>query len=132
MSKFVRFKMIWSSSFEKIIQAAKFCTKVSTLVKKRRHIFFNFNYFQTNTDLGYLDILAFSGYKFVPIIAALLAGIFSKNHSLFLGIGIYGCAALCCFLVKSLKIRVQSNASAAHGQYQQGDTRRNIRHKYLF
>jgi len=79
---------------------------------------------QTNTELGYLDIIAFAGYKFVPIIAALTAGIVSQNHALFLGVGVYGCAALCVFLVRSLKIRVQSNASAAHGQYQQGDTRR--------
>lgn len=79
---------------------------------------------QTNTALGYLDIIAFSGYKFVPIIAALLTGIFTKSHALFLGVGIYGCVAFCCFLVKSLKIRVQSSGSAAHGQYQQGDTRR--------
>merc|ERR1712227_261423 len=79
---------------------------------------------QTNAELGYLDIIAFAGYKFVPIIAALTAGIVSQNHALFLGVGVYGCAALCVFLVRSLKIRVQSNASAAHGQYQQGDTRR--------
>jgi hypothetical protein len=82
--------------------------------------------FQTTTDLGYLDILAFSGYKFIPIIATLLVGICTQNHAMFMGVGVYSTAALCCFLIKSLKIRIQSNASAAHGQYQQGDTRRKI------
>ena len=36
ISKFLRFKMIWSSSFEKSIYGAKFCTEVWTLLKKRR------------------------------------------------------------------------------------------------
>ena len=33
ISKFLRFKVIWSSSFEKIIYVVKFCTVVLTLLK---------------------------------------------------------------------------------------------------
>ena len=44
----------------------------------------------------------------------------------FLCVGIYGMASLCYFLINSLKIRVQSASSAAHGQYQPGDRRRNV------
>lgn len=79
---------------------------------------------QAKTDLNYLDILSFSGYKFVPMIFAIGGGIFFHSHAVFLIIGLYGMAALCYFLINSLKIRVQSNASAAHGEYQPGDTRR--------
>jgi len=79
---------------------------------------------QAKTDLNYLDILSFSGYKFVPMIFAIGGGIFFHSHTVFLIIGLYGMAALCYFLINSLKIRVQSNASAAHGEYQPGDTRR--------
>jgi len=79
---------------------------------------------QAKTDLNYLDILSFSGYKFVPMIFAIVGGIFFHSHTVFLIVGLYGMAALCYFLINSLKIRVQSSASAAHGEYQPGDTRR--------
>ena len=84
-------------------------------------------HFQIQSDLGYLDIIAFAGYKFVPIILALTCGLLSNSHAVFLGALIYGSVALCVFLVRSLKVRVQSNAAAAHGQYAAGDTR-----KYVF
>jgi len=79
---------------------------------------------QIQSDLGYLDIIAFAGYKFVPIILALVCGVLSNSHAVFIGALLYGCAALCVFLVRSLKVRVQSNAAAAHGQYAAGDTRK--------
>jgi len=79
---------------------------------------------QAKTDLNYLDIISFSGYKFVPMIFAIGAGIFFQSHTVFLCVGIYGMASLCYFLINSLKIRVQSASSAAHGQYQPGDRRR--------
>ena len=34
--KFLRFKMVWNSSFEKIIYGVKLCAEVWTLLKKRR------------------------------------------------------------------------------------------------
>ena len=37
ISKFLRFKMIWSSSIEKIILGVKFCTRNLDRSKKRRH-----------------------------------------------------------------------------------------------
>ena len=51
-----------------------------------------------------------------------------KNEPMkvFLCVGIYGMASLCYFLINSLKIRVQSASSAAHGQYQPGDRRRKM------
>ncbi|CAG5091460.1 Oidioi.mRNA.OKI2018_I69.PAR.g13058.t1.cds [Oikopleura dioica] len=79
---------------------------------------------QIQSDLGYLDIIAFAGYKFVPIILALTCGLVSNSHAVFLGALIYGSIALCTFLVRSLKVRVQSNSAAAHGQYAAGDTRK--------
>ena len=79
---------------------------------------------QTNTELNYLDVISFSGYKFVAIISALVVGIFTKSYTLFLAVIIYGIVALCYFLVRSLKVRVQSRASPAHGQYQLLDNKR--------
>jgi hypothetical protein len=87
--------------------------------------------FQIQSDLGYLDIIAFAGYKFVPIILALVCGVLSNSHAVFIGALLYGCAALCVFLVRSLKVRVQSNAAAAHGQYAAGDTRKYVLEKRL-
>merc|ERR1739848_238085 len=80
---------------------------------------------QAQTDLTYIDIIAFAGYKFVPMIFSLGSGLLF-GHTVYLLVFLYGCAALCFFLINSLKIRVSqvSAASAAHGQYQPGDTRR--------
>merc|ERR1712062_771960 len=79
---------------------------------------------QAKTDLNYSDIISYSGYKFVPMIFAIGLGIFFQSHTVFLCVGLYGMASLCYFLINSLKVRVQSNSSAAHGEYQPGDTRR--------
>jgi len=73
------------------------------------------------TDLGYLDLLAFCSYKYVGMIASVCAGM------VFLSLGyyailLYSSASLCYFLVKTLRIQILPKSMGDH--LPQGNKRR--------
>lgn len=63
------------------------------------------------TDLGYLDLIAFTGYKYVGMIAALSAGMISPTFGYY-SVLIYTSCALAFFLVRTLRVQVLPKASA--------------------
>jgi len=58
-----------------------------------------------NTQLKYLDIIAFCGYKFVGMTLSLLAGI-AAGLSAYYGVLLWFCGTLVFFLVRTLRIQV--------------------------
>lgn len=65
------------------------------------------------TDLGYLDFLAFCSYKYVGMIACICAGLFFMSIGYYVVL-LYTSIALCYFLVKTLRIQVNPKSMGDH------------------
>lgn len=67
-----------------------------------------FNIFNVRTWYSYLHYIAFCGYKFVPIIAALLLSLLFKNVGYYTAIG-YTTLSLGYYFLKSFHVAIESN-----------------------
>ena len=66
-----------------------------------------FNIFNVKTWYSFMHYIAFCGYKFIPIIGAMLLGIFFKNIGYYSTIG-YATLALGYYLMKSFHVAIES------------------------
>ncbi|CAB3249566.1 unnamed protein product [Arctia plantaginis] len=77
----------------------------------------------TNTNLKTLDLVAYSGYKYIIMIASLLAGLMLSKTGYYCSL-LYSSFALSYFLVKSLRLQLLSGSQAPsqppYGAYGQG------------
>ncbi|XP_064621582.1 protein YIF1B-B-like isoform X2 [Lineus longissimus] len=73
------------------------------------------------TDLKYLDLLAYSGYKYVGMIFTLLAGLIFKTGGYYLVL-LWCSAAIAFFLMRTLRVKIQPHGD--EDGYQRGGKRR--------
>ncbi|XP_074534767.1 protein YIF1B isoform X2 [Halichoeres trimaculatus] len=77
-----------------------------------------------NTDLTTIDLLAFSGYKYVGMIIGVVAGLLFGNLAYHLSL-LWCCAAIVVFMIRTLRLKLLSEA-AAEGRLVRG-TRNQLR-----
>ncbi|KAM6932002.1 protein YIF1B isoform 1-T1 [Lycodopsis pacificus] len=77
-----------------------------------------------NTDLTTIDLLAFSGYKYVGMIIGVVAGLLFGRSAYYLSL-LWCCAAIFFFMIKTLRLKLLSDA-AAEGRLVRG-TRNQLR-----
>ncbi|XP_029373908.1 protein YIF1B isoform X2 [Echeneis naucrates] len=77
-----------------------------------------------NTDLTTIDLLAFSGYKYVGMIVGVVAGLLFGRSAYYLSL-IWCCAAIFVFMIRTLRLKLLSEA-AAEGRLVRG-TRNQLR-----
>ncbi|XP_076002641.1 protein YIF1B isoform X2 [Genypterus blacodes] len=64
-----------------------------------------------NTDLTTIDLLAFSGYKYVGMIVGVVAGLMFGRPAYYLCL-LWCCAAIFVFMIRSLRLKLLSEAAA--------------------
>ncbi|XP_028320556.1 protein YIF1B [Gouania willdenowi] len=64
-----------------------------------------------NTDLTTIDLLAFSGYKYVGMIVGVVAGLLFGRTAYYLSL-LWCCAAIFVFMIRSLRLKLLSEAAA--------------------
>ncbi|XP_053729406.1 protein YIF1B isoform X2 [Synchiropus splendidus] len=64
-----------------------------------------------NTDLTTIDLLAFSGYKYVGMIVGVLAGLLFGRLAYYLSL-LWCCAAIFVFMIRTLRLKLLSEAAA--------------------
>ncbi|XP_058490809.1 protein YIF1B isoform X2 [Solea solea] len=77
-----------------------------------------------NTDLTTIDLLAFSGYKYVGMIVGVVAGLLFGKLAYYLSL-LWCCAAIFVFMIRTLRLKLLSE-SAAEGRLVRG-TRNQLR-----
>lgn len=77
-----------------------------------------------NTDLSTIDLLAFSGYKYVGMIVGIVAGLLFGRAAYYLSL-LWCCAAIFVFMIRTMRLKLLSEA-AAEGRLVQG-TRNQLR-----
>ncbi|XP_034556256.1 protein YIF1B isoform X2 [Notolabrus celidotus] len=77
-----------------------------------------------NTDLTTIDLLAFSGYKYVGMIIGVVAGLLFGRLAYYLSL-LWCCAAIFVFMIRTLRLKLLSEA-AAEGRLVRG-TRNQLR-----
>ncbi|XP_017294588.1 protein YIF1B isoform X1 [Kryptolebias marmoratus] len=64
-----------------------------------------------NTDLTTIDLLAFSGYKYVGMIVGVVAGLLFGRPAYYLAL-LWCCAAIFVFMIRTLRLKLLSEAAA--------------------
>ncbi|XP_029302602.1 protein YIF1B isoform X2 [Cottoperca gobio] len=64
-----------------------------------------------NTDLTTIDLLAFSGYKYVGMIVGVVAGLLFGKPAYYLSL-LWCCAAIFVFMIRTLRLKLLSEAAA--------------------
>ncbi|XP_012712606.1 protein YIF1B isoform X1 [Fundulus heteroclitus] len=64
-----------------------------------------------NTDLTTIDLLAFSGYKYVGMIVGVVAGLLFGKTAYYLSL-LWCCAAIFVFMIRTLRLKLLSEAAA--------------------
>uniref|UniRef100_A0A672Z4D0 Protein YIF1 n=1 Tax=Sphaeramia orbicularis TaxID=375764 RepID=A0A672Z4D0_9TELE len=64
-----------------------------------------------NTDLTTIDLLAFSGYKYVGMIVGVVAGLLFGRPAYYLSL-LWCCAAIFVFMIRTLRLKLLSEAAA--------------------
>ncbi|KAF0030521.1 hypothetical protein F2P81_017252 [Scophthalmus maximus] len=77
-----------------------------------------------NTDLTTIDLLAFSGYKYVGMIVGVVAGLLFGKPAYYLSL-LWCCAAIFVFMIRTMRLKLLSEA-AAEGRLVRG-TRNQLR-----
>ncbi|XP_061683859.1 protein YIF1B isoform X2 [Syngnathoides biaculeatus] len=72
-----------------------------------------------NTDLTTIDLLAFSGYKYVGMIVGVVAGLIFGRPAYYLSL-LWCCAAIFVFMTRTLRLKLLSEAAAAEGRLVKG------------
>lgn len=81
-----------------------------------------------NTDLTTIDLLAFSGYKYVGMIVGVVSGLLFGRPAYYLSL-LWCCAAIFVFMIRTLRLKLLSEAAAAEGRQVRGS--RNQLRMYL-
>lgn len=64
-----------------------------------------------NTDLTTIDLVAFSGYKYVGMIVGVIAGLLFGRTGYYLSL-LWCCASIVVFMIRSLRLKILSEAAA--------------------
>ena len=77
------------------------------LVLELAAIYLTLTLMSINSNLCKWDVLAFSTYKYVAMIAVILSGLLSQSKSVYYGSLAYTSLALALFLIRTLKLRIE-------------------------